>query len=73
MHLSEGLLIYCQDDNSPPAQQVTVRNLGTRLGTWAIRLDHSPAQLEQELQEVGQHIAARAQHNESASQSLSES
>lgn len=70
--LPEGLLIYCQDDNIPPARQVTVRNLGTRLGTWAIRLDRSPADLEQEIRRLGQHIAARALHNALAPNSLIE-
>jgi 5-methylcytosine-specific restriction endonuclease McrBC regulatory subunit McrC len=36
LNLPEGLLIYCQHDGNIPPQQVEVRNLGTRLRTWAV-------------------------------------
>jgi hypothetical protein len=64
MNLPEGLLIYCQHDKNAPPQQVIVRNLGTRLGTWAISLDRTTLHLEQELKTLANHIARRVQEIE---------
>ena len=60
LQVREGLLIYCQHDGNPPAQQINVRNLGTRLATWSLRLDRTPSHVEQELQALAQHIGNRA-------------
>jgi 5-methylcytosine-specific restriction enzyme subunit McrC len=60
LHLDEGLLIYCQHDGTAPTQQIEVRHLGTRLRTWAVRLDRTPKDLEDELQLLADHIAERA-------------
>jgi len=37
-----------------------VRNLGTRLRTWPLRLDRTPWHVEQELLALADHIADRA-------------
>jgi 5-methylcytosine-specific restriction enzyme subunit McrC len=39
LNVPEGLLIYCQHDGNLPPRQIDVRNLGTRLATWAVHLD----------------------------------
>lgn len=57
---SEGLLIYCQHDGSAPSQKVEVRNLGTKLQTWAVRLDRTPHHVEEELRMLSDHVVARA-------------
>jgi hypothetical protein len=51
-----GHLIYCQHDGSAPPQHIDVRNLGTRLATWALRLDRTPGHVEQELQALAMQI-----------------
>ena len=56
----EGMLIYCHHDGSTPPRNVTVRNLGTRLSTWALRFDRTPSHIEQELQALAAHITQRA-------------
>ena len=43
LRVPEGMLIYCHHDGSAPPRNVTVRNLGTRLSTWALRFDLPPA------------------------------
>ena len=58
--MPEGLLIYCQHDGSLPPRQIAVRNLGTLLATWAVHLGGTPGHVEGQLQELAQHIAARA-------------
>jgi hypothetical protein len=58
--LSEGLLVYCQHDQTAPPREITVRHLGTRLATWAVRLDRSPQHVEDELARLAHHIASRA-------------
>ena len=60
LNLPEGLLVYCQHDGSMPPRLVDIRNLGTRLRTWALRLDRTPWHLEQELQALADHVAERA-------------
>lgn len=60
LNLPEGMLIYCQHDGTAPPQQIHVRNLSTRLATWALRLDRTPGHLEQELQALAADIAQRA-------------
>jgi 5-methylcytosine-specific restriction enzyme subunit McrC len=65
LNLPEGLLIYCQHDGNAPPHQITVLSTGTRLATWALRLDRTPSDLEAELQDLARHIAARATTPES--------
>jgi 5-methylcytosine-specific restriction enzyme subunit McrC len=60
LNVSEGILIYCQHDGTAPPQQIHVRNLGTRLATWALRLDRTSGRVEQELQALAIHITKRA-------------
>ena len=60
LDLDEGLLIYCQHDGTAPAQQIQVRHLGTRLLTWAVRLDRKPRDVEDEMRTLADHIAERA-------------
>ena len=61
LNVPEGMLIYCQHDGSAPPQQIDVRNLGTRLATWALRLDRTPGHVEQELQALAIQITKRAE------------
>jgi 5-methylcytosine-specific restriction enzyme subunit McrC len=60
LNLREGLLIYCQHDGSAPPREVQVRHLGTRLRTWAIRLDRTPSHVEQELQDLADNLVSCA-------------
>ena len=60
LNAPEGMLIYCQHDGNAPPQQIDVRNLGTRLATWALRLDRTPGHVEQELQALAIQITNRA-------------
>jgi 5-methylcytosine-specific restriction enzyme subunit McrC len=60
LNVPEGMLIYCQHDGTAPPQQIHVRNLGTRLATWALRLDRTPRHVEQELQALATQITTRA-------------
>ena len=50
------MLIYCHHDGSAPPRNVTVRNLGTQLSTWALRFDRTPSHIERELQSLAVHI-----------------
>lgn len=59
LNLREGLLIYCQHDGTAPPQQVDVRHLGTRLRTWAVRLDRTPGHVEDEMRALADHIVER--------------
>jgi 5-methylcytosine-specific restriction enzyme subunit McrC len=68
LRLREGLLVYCQHEGAAPARQVEVRHLGTRLRTWALRLDRTPRHVEQEMQALADHILVRA--NETAAPSV---
>jgi 5-methylcytosine-specific restriction enzyme subunit McrC len=43
LNVPEGLLIYCQHDGTVPPRHIDVRNLGTRLATWAVYLAGTPA------------------------------
>ena len=61
LNIPEGMLIYCQHDGSALPRQVDVRHLGTRLATWAIRLDRTPGHVEQELQALAAHISRRTE------------
>ncbi len=54
------MLIYCHHDGSAPPRNVTVRNLGTQLSTWALRFDRTPSHIERELQSLAVHITERA-------------
>ncbi len=60
LKVPEGMLIYCHHDGSAPPRNVTVRNLGTQLSTWALRLDRTPSHIEHELQSLAAHITERA-------------
>jgi 5-methylcytosine-specific restriction enzyme subunit McrC len=60
LNLPEGLLIYCQDDGIAPPRQIEVLNVGTRLRSWALRLDRTPSHVEDELRELANHLAFRA-------------
>lgn len=60
LNLPEGLLIYCQDDGIAPPRQIEVLNAGTRLRTWALRLDRTPSHVEEELRALANHVAVRA-------------
>lgn len=60
LHVPEGMLIYCHHDGSAPPRNIRVRNLGTQLSTWALRLDRTPSHIEQELRALAAHIAQRA-------------
>jgi len=60
LNMAEGLLIYCQHDGMTPPQQIEVRNLGTRLLTWAVRLDRTPKHVEDELRALADHIFSRS-------------
>jgi 5-methylcytosine-specific restriction enzyme subunit McrC len=60
LDLREGLLIYCQHDGTAPPQQVDVRHIGTRLRTWAVRLDRTPRHVEDEMRALADHIVVRA-------------
>ncbi len=70
LDLPEGLLIYCQHDATAPPQQVDVRNLDTRLRTWAVRLDRSPDHVEEELRELADHIVERVVSGEASRSKL---
>lgn len=59
LNVPEGMLIYCHHDGSAPPQDISVRNLGTRLSTWPIRLDRTPSHIEQEFQALAAHIIER--------------
>jgi 5-methylcytosine-specific restriction enzyme subunit McrC len=58
LSLPAGLLIYCQHDGAVPPQQIHIRNIGTRLGTWALRLGGAPRDVEGQLHALADHIAA---------------
>jgi 5-methylcytosine-specific restriction enzyme subunit McrC len=60
LNVPEGLLIYCQHDGTVPPRHVDVRNLGTRLATWAVHLAGTPGHIEEQLQALARHIASRA-------------
>ncbi len=55
----EGMLIYCHHDGGAPSN-ISVRNLGTQLPTWMLRLDRTPSHIEQELQALAARITQRA-------------
>jgi 5-methylcytosine-specific restriction enzyme subunit McrC len=57
--LPEGLLVYCQHDGTVPSQQIEVRNLDTKLRTWALRLDRTPRHIEEEMQALADEIVSR--------------
>ncbi|MGP0006184.1 MAG: McrC family protein [Acidimicrobiales bacterium] len=59
LELSEGLLIYCQVDGLTPPREIDVGQLRTRLCTWAVRLDRSPAHVEQEMQRLADYVVER--------------
>lgn len=56
----EGILVYCQHDGTVPPREIEVRNVGTRLRTWAVRLDRTPHHVEEEMLRLADHIAFRA-------------
>ena len=59
LNLQEGILIYCQHDGTLPPKEVLVRHLGKRLRTRAIRLDGTPADVEQQLRTLARDISNR--------------
>jgi len=56
LDLPEGLLIYCQHDGAAPPQRIDVRNVGTRLRTWAVRLDRTVRHIEGEMRALADTI-----------------
>lgn len=60
LDLPEGLLVYCQHDGSALPRQIVVQHLRTRLRTWALRLDRTPADVERELRTLATEVASRS-------------
>ncbi|MAU84689.1 MAG: hypothetical protein CME34_23060, partial [Gordonia sp.] len=71
LDLPEGLLIYCRPENDEGGSRtVIVRNAGTKLVLRSLDLSGSPEQVEQELSDLAEGIAAAAAGSRTVSSTL---
>ncbi|SHG42457.1 McrC family protein [Geodermatophilus nigrescens] len=58
--LAQGVLIYAQSDNEPPASAVTVRHSGPRLHTYRLDIGGRPEELDQAIDRLARWISGHA-------------